>query len=93
MSDSHREGQALKIPECGALGEVLDGMLQSPEDDSLGPGEHQRDHPGRQHHPPEQKEKLASDLFIFGTYIALVLCFETSRDERGCAILMYLKEC
>ena len=63
MSDSHREGQALKIPECGALGEVLYGMLQSPEDDSLGPGEHQRDHPGRQHHPPEQREKLASDLF------------------------------
>ena len=25
------------------------------------------------------------------TYIALFLCFETSRDERGFAMLMYLK--
>ena len=67
-------------------------MIQSPEDDRLGPGAGQCNHPGSQHHPPEQRE--ASDYssgYFCSTYIALFLCFEISRDERGFAMLMYLK--
>ena len=52
----YRHSQSFKVSIRGALGEVLDGVIQSPEDDSLRPGAGQGDHPGSQHHPPEQRE-------------------------------------
>ena len=46
----YRGGQVLKEVECGALVEVLDWVLEHPEDDGLGGGEHQGQDPDGQHH-------------------------------------------